>query len=237
MHRMRHLVTRAGLTIVFAIFYGVHTSADVIQTPGGRTYPEIVGGIDGTQSYVYNPGSQTGTFQVTTTPFLLKTGSSASDDVNVSPNGDGHRSQILNLKLDQTGRLVTSPDNSYALYGSVSIGGQVYTGLLLRATPTAFGTSGGTSSGFNLDLKVTGGALAAKFGPDLFMSVLSTAGTTFDGSFVKNFSVGIDVVKARALNPPPPPIPEPTTLMVLLACGAGLLVRRRLRIVSADLDA
>ena len=235
MHRMRQHVTKAGLTFFFALFFGSQTSADVIQSPGGMTYPEIVGGIDGTQNFVFDPGSQTGTFQVTTTPFLLKIGPSSSDDVNVTPDGDGIHSQVLNLKLDSNGHLVTDPGNSYALYGTVSVGGQTYSGLLLRATPTTFGTSGGATSGFNLDLKVTGGALATQIGPELFLSILPTAGATFDGNFAKNFSIAIDRVKAWSLNPPPP-IPEPTTLMVLLAGAAGLLIRRRVRISGADLD-
>ena len=41
--------------------------------------------------------------------------------------------------LDRNGHLVDDPENSYALYGTVVLGGQTFSGLLLEGKPTAFG--------------------------------------------------------------------------------------------------
>ena len=59
--------------------------------------------------------------------------------MNVSPDQEGTLSQTLQLRLNQNGQIVDNPDNRFQLYGSVVIGNQVYNGLLLEGTPTAFG--------------------------------------------------------------------------------------------------
>lgn len=225
MHRMRSLVAKVGLSLLLASTLGETTFAELIKAPGGPMYPDIAASISGSQQYTYDPATRTGVFQVTTTPYLLSTGPSAEKESIVQPNGDGVRTQSLNLTLDNSGQLINNPNNSYALYGTVSVGGQTFQGLLLQGKPTAFGSQGGGSSAFNLDLKVTGGALAATFGPDLYLELHPALDSTFDGSFTKNFSTTIrssNTLGYRA----PPSIPEPTTLVVLLACGTAVFLRR-----------
>src|SRR5712671_631066 len=139
MHRTRNLIARAGLTLVLSLIVGYPVSAELIHAPGGRAYPDLAGAITGSQSYTYHPATQTGTFQVTNTPFLLTTGPSATSEAVVQPNPDGIRNQVVNLTLDQNGHLVSDPNNSYSLYGTVVLGGKTFQGLLLQATPTAFG--------------------------------------------------------------------------------------------------
>src|SRR4051794_36602905 len=117
MHRTRYLFAKAGLTLVLSLIVGSPLSAELIHAPGGRAYPDLAGAITGSQSYTYHPASQTGTFQASNTPFLLTTGPSASNEVVVQPNPDGIRNQVVNLKLDQSGQLVSDPSNSYSLYG------------------------------------------------------------------------------------------------------------------------
>ena len=57
-------------------------------------------------------------------------------------------------------------DNRFQLYGTVVIGNQVYRGLLLEGTPTAFGAQAQNGSSltsadvFDLNMKITGGKLA-----------------------------------------------------------------------------
>src|SRR4051812_24132550 len=119
MHRMRNLAGKAGLTLVLSLIAGSPALAELIHAPGGRAYPDLAGAITGSQSYTYHPATQTGTFQINNTPFLLTTGPSASGESVVQPNPDGNRNQVVNLTLDQNGRLVSNPNNSYALYGTV----------------------------------------------------------------------------------------------------------------------
>jgi hypothetical protein len=238
MQRMRCLFARAGLLVVLTVVLGTEVSAELIQSPGGRAYPDLAGAITGTQQYTYHPSTQTGTLQVTNTPFLLTTGPSTANEVVVQPNADGMRSQVLNLKLDPNGRLVSDPGNSYSLYGTVVVDGKTFQGLLLQATPTAFGAQSGATASFNLDLKVTGGELARTFGPSVYMEFHSGGDSTFDGSFARSFTTKIDSSNTLGYKSPvPAPVPEPTTLVVLLAGGVWLAVfhrRRRLRRASND---
>jgi hypothetical protein len=239
MHRMRCFVARAGLPfLIFALLAaGAPASAELIQSPGGRAYPDLAGSITGSQAYTYNAVTQTGTFQATNTPFLLSTGPTASHEAIVEPNADGTRTQELNLKLDQNGRLVSDPKNSYSLYGTVVLGGKTFQGLLLQATPTSFGSQGGTGAAFNLDLKVTGGQLAQTFGPDLYMELRPSLGSGFDGSFDKSFQTTIDYSNTLGYRAPAATaVPEPTTLVVLLAGGAWIWLARRRRILPRDVN-
>lgn len=242
MQRMRCLFVRAALLFVLLVGVGAEVSAELIQSPGGRAYPDLAGAITGTQQYTYHPSTQTGTLQVTNTPFLLTTGPSTANEVVVQPNADGMRSQVLNLKLDPNGRLVSDPSNSYSLYGTVVVDGKTFQGLLLQATPTAFGAQSGAGApaSFNLDLKVTGGELARTFGPSVYMEFHSGGDSTFDGSFSRSFTTKIDSSNTLGYKSPVPTVvPEPTTLVVLLAGGVWLVMlrrRRRLTLASPDPD-
>ncbi len=227
MHRTRRYLVGIGWTVMAACLWGVPASAELIQPPGGRAYPDLAASITGEQSYVYDPTTQTGNFRVTNTPYLLSTGPSVSDEAIVQPDTNGSRTQNLNLRVDQNGRLINDASNAYTLYGTVRIAGQEYRGLLLSGIPTAFGSQGGPSAAFNLDLKVTGGALAGTFGPDLYMELHPTLDGSFDGGFSKSFSTTIDSSNTLGYNAPvAAAVPEPTTLVVLLACGASLFLRR-----------
>lgn len=235
MHRMRCFIAKAGLLLLAAVIVAAPVSAELIQAPGGRAYPDIAGAITGTQSYTFDPATQTGTFQATNTPFLLTTGPAEANESIVQPGSDGTRSQVLNVTLDQSGRLVSDPHNSYSLYGTVVVGGKTYNGLLLQATPTAFGAQAGASASFNLDLKVTGGVLAPTFGPTAYMEVHSAVGSSFDGSFAKSFSTQIDSSNTLGYQSPIPAIvPEPQTIVVLLVGGAWLIAHHRRRRFGAS---
>lgn len=239
MHRMRCLFAKAGLSLLVALAAGAPVSAELIQAPGGRAYPDLAGAITGTQQYTFDAAKGTGTFQASNTPFLLTTGPSAANESIVQPDADGTRSQVLNLTLDQNGHLVSDPSNSYSLYGTVVVGGKTFQGLLLQATPTAFGAQAGTPAAFNLDLKVTGGELAQTFGPSVYMEVHSALDSKFDGSFAKSFRTRIDSSNTLGYQAPAPaPVPEPRTLVVLLAGGVWFFFhRRRRRVPASDVDA
>jgi hypothetical protein len=236
MHRMRCAFAKAALSLFLALVGVASASAELIQAPGGRAYPDLAGAITGTQKYVFDPSTRTGTFQASNTPFLLTTGPATSNESIVQPDADGIRSQVINLRLDQNGQLVSDPNNSYSLYGTVVVGGKTFQGLLLQAKPTAFGAQAGTPASFNLDLKVTGGELAQTFGPSVYMEVRSGVDSTFDGSFAKSFSTTIDSSNTLGYqSPPAAPVPEPQTLVVLLAGGVWLFFqRRRRRVARAD---
>ena len=210
MHRMRNTIAPAGLALLLAALLHSPAAADLIHAPvGGQSYPEIEGAMNGAQSYTYNGTTHTGQFQYTDTPFLLMLGPKAADEYNVQSNTDGTRSQSFNLTLDQSGQLVTSSSNSYSLYGSVVIGGQTYNGLLLQATPTAFGSQAGSAPAFDLNLTVTGGALAQAFGPDLYLQLHPSLNSTFDGSFNKDFTTNTVAARWALIPRIPNPVPEP----------------------------
>lgn len=231
MHRMRHAIATAGLTLVLVALLHAPAGADLIHAPSGaQAYPEIDGAMNSAQTYTFNSTAQTGQFQYSDTPFLLMLGPKSSDGFTINSNSDGTQSQSLSLTLNQNGQLISSPSNAYALYGSVVIGGQTFNGLLLQAVPTAFGSQAGGSPAFDMNLTITGGLLAPAFGPDLYLQLHPAVNSTFDGSFNKSFTStpnGSSAVGPRS--PKANPAPEPTTLVVLLACGAGLFARRRFR--------
>ena len=175
---------------------GAHPSGagELIRPSADRVYPDIAADINGVQDYDYDPTTRTGLFQVTNTPFLLAMGSSIDDEYNVQPNSEGVRRQTVQLKLDQHGRLIDDPENSYRLYGTVVVGGETFDGLLLEGTPRSFGAKAARAAGidevsvYDLDMKITGGVLAERFGPDAYMRISPEVANTFDGSFSKSFA-------------------------------------------------
>jgi hypothetical protein len=219
-----------------------------------RAYPDIAADINGVQTYTYNPVTQTGMFQVTNTPYLLALDPSKAGELEIAPNGDGTRRQVVSLMLDRNGRLVDNPENSYALYGTVVLGGQTFSGLLLEGKPTAFGAKvvasaaqadaaqdqdavaeaevGPAKDVFDLNMKITGGALAGRFGSDLYMRVVAAA-DTFDGQFTRDFWSRAARSNTRTYRVSKN-VPEPSTLLIVLACVAGLgLWQRRRRSPTA----
>jgi hypothetical protein len=242
MHRMRNFIAKAGLTLFFTAFLSSPAAAELIRQPAGQVYPDIAGAITGTQHFTYDPATRTGQFQASNTPYLLMLGSRVADECNILPNPDGVRSQVLNLTLDRHGRLLNSPSNTFALYGTVVVGGQTFQGLLLQGTPTAFGAQGRGAPGgpaFDLNLTITGGALARVFGMDVYMKLRPATESAFDGGFEKSFSTTIESSNTIGYHAPTyAPVPESTTLVVLLACGSWLAFHRRFhRIPSRALEA
>ncbi len=172
-----------------------------------------------------------------------------AEEAQIEPNDDGTRARSSKQMLDRNGHLVDDPENSYTLYGTVVLGGQTFSGLLLEGKPTAFGAhavgsapvaapasagdaavadSGGGDPGkdvFDLNMKITGGALAGRFGPALYMRIIPRA-DDFDGQFNRDFSGRAAKSNTRAYQASKN-VAEPSTLLILLACGAGLAVWRR----------
>ena len=248
MHRMHRLGLKAALTAL--IYAGIATSAPaaLLRPNDAREYPDITAFANGYQAYKYDPASKTGTFQLSNVPFLLTNGQDAGGsfiESNVTPTTDtaALRTQSLTAVLDSGGNLVASPLNSYQMYGTVTVGDKTYTGLLLSGTPTAFGSQAlkplvGNEDLFDLSLKITGGSLASLYGPDAYIRVTSEANSNFDGVFTTDFSSEKVLTNTHTISSlVPSPVPEPTALVVLLACGAGLLYRGRRRIAKADLGA
>jgi hypothetical protein len=247
MHRMRCNVAMVGLTLSLTASLGAVgiARADLIRPNASQAFPDLSGDIVGTQNYVYNPSTQTGTFQVNNTPTLLALGAKASSEYFVTDSPETVRSQSLQLKLDPNGRLLNDSGNSYTLYGTVSFGGKTYSGLLLQGTPTAFGSARQNpqtpaNSVFDVNLTVNGGLLKNLYGPDAYLRIITGANTTFENSFATSFQGLNTITNVRAYNSPnpPTPVPEPSTLVVVLACGgAGILYRRKRRIPPRELSA
>jgi len=232
--RIRVYLLVPTLTFALVSALGGRASADLIRPTADRAYPDVAADINGVVNYTYDPSKQVGSFQLTNTPYLLAGGPTASDEFAVTPSADGTRRQIVSLKLDQNGQLVSDPTNSYQLFGTVTAGGQTYTGLLLQGVPTAFGSQYRSPTGsqgsaiFDMNINVTGGALASAFGPDAYMSVQPELQITFDGNFNKNFSAAKATSNTRAYHSPLPfPSPEPAAMAIFLAGGVGLIYYRR----------
>jgi hypothetical protein len=231
--RPRPGVVAWGVAWTVLAAWGSSARADLIRTDAPRAYPDIAADINGVVNYTYNPATRTGVFNITNTPYLLAGGPQTSEEFAVSPTADGVRRQVLNVTLNQNGRLVANPGNRYELYGTVTTGNQTYSGLLLKGTPIAFGsqfTPAGPGqpavSLFDLNINITGGELASAFGPDVYIQYMPELNNTFQGRFDTGFTAAKATSNTRAYHAPLPfPAPEPTTLALLLAGGAGLAYR------------
>jgi hypothetical protein len=237
MHRLCRLAAVSGLVLASLAATGQKASAALIRNPADRAFPDISANINGVVNYVYDPTTQTGNFHVTNTPYLIAGGPTADQEFAVNPNAsDGVRQQILNVTLDSQGNLVQGGINTYSLYGTINAGGQTFSGLLLQGTPTKFGSLdlGSAAQGmsvFDLEMNITGGALAKYFGPDAYMRIVPELNSTFQGRFDQNFSAIKATSNTRAYHSPQPfPIPEPTTLLIVLLGGAGVVYRHRSRL-------
>lgn len=252
MHRMRHHLLLSGLSLAVVIALGGRASADLIEPNPTQTYPDLFGGnIGGKITYTYDPSTQTGNFQSVNLPFYIATGqdpsSGSPEELAVVPTADGVRRQTINLTVDSKGQLVNSASNSYELYGTVVLPAvndpktgdtltpsTTVTGLLLKGTPTAFGSQAIPNTGlstFDLKMNITGGSLADYFGKDAYVELTPKIGSTFTGSFTQNFegSKVTSNTRGNFITPPPLNVPEPTPLLLVLAGGAGLVIRHRRR--------
>jgi hypothetical protein len=235
MFRIRRLVALAGLALVgSAAWGGGSASAALIKPNAGRAYPDIAADINGKVNYAYDSSTETGVFHVTNTPYLIAGGASSSAEYAVTTDGDGVRQQVINIALDKGGNLVASDANSYSLYGTIQADGQTFSGLLLQGKPTAFGFQDLDGVGiqgsdvFDLNLDITGGALASYFGSEAYIRVTPELQSTFRGRFDEDFSAVKATSNTRSYVAPQPfPIPEPSTWLVFGAVGLGLYRYRR----------
>ncbi len=243
MHRMQRLFVVVGLALASTSLAAPRASAALLRPEAGRAYPDIAADINGTVNYTYNADTDRGVFHVKNTPYLIAGGSTSDAEFSIVPNSStGIRSQEIRIALDQNGQIVADPGNSYELYGTITADGQTFSGLLLKGIPTAFGSQDLDSVGikgsdvFDVNLDITGGALAEFFGEDAYMRITPELLSTFRGKFDENFSAVKATSNTRSYDSPKPfPIPEPTTLLVLAAGTGGLLFRRRLRRGMASL--
>ena len=235
MHRMRHSLTFSLIALL--IFTAGSVRADLIQPNATRAYPDIAADVNGVVNYTYsNTG---GLFTMKNTPFLLATGPNAGDEATILPTSDGVRSQSLSVALDSKGNFVSNAQNNYQLYGTTTVGGQTFSGLLLQGTPTAFGSSdNGQFDAFDLGIKITGGSLASAFGSNAYILIRPELQSSFTGAFDTNFSAQKATSNTRGNYNPVPPVPEPATWMILIGGGAGLAMfnRRRMRQAAARID-
>lgn len=234
MHRMRSNIPGFGVLPVIILLMGTYWPAhgDLIRPQTRRSYPDIAGDIVGSQTYRYDPATKTGTFEVKNSPQFIAL-EPAGHMVSVTPNTDGTLSQTLQLTLDQNGKLVPGTSNRFELYGTVVINNQVYQGLLLKGTPTAFGAEARNESSlkpgdvFDLSMRITGGHLASRFGSEAYFRVIPQSHSTFQGSFETDFSGDKPLTNLRALKQPAPSVlPEPSALVLLLTAVAGVAARR-----------
>jgi hypothetical protein len=237
MHRMRRFTTLFGLVTTSLLWQIAPAGASLLNPNAGRAYPDIAADINGVVTYSYDSSSQTGLFHVSNTPYLIATGPTSSEEFDINPNSNtGVRSQQISITLDKSGNLMPSTQNMYALYGTVNVNGQTFSGTLLQGTPTAFGSQTLTASGitassvFDVNLAITGGVLAPYFGSTAYMRISPELASTFTGAFDTNFSALKATSNTRSYNSPLPfAVPEPSTWIVVTMGLGGLALRGRSR--------
>jgi hypothetical protein len=207
----------------------------LIRSSPSRSFPDIAGDIVGSQTYTYDPVSQTGIFHLVNAPHLISLGPTVKEMVQMLPNHDGTLTQSLKMTLDRNGRLVKNPDNTFEIHGTVVIGERTYQGLLLKGTPTAFGAvtlddsapRSNRSEVFDLNMKITDGELKDAFGGEAYLRIRPQAGSTFDGRFTTDFSSNKPLTNLQALRTGlPAAVPEPSALVTFLTLSASALVYR-----------
>ncbi len=234
MHRMRRPIALLSFALLWSGLTAHAARADLLPSPGGQSYPDIAGGVGGTQSYVFDPVTQMGTFQVTSSPFVFMTGPNANQEFLISPTSGGDRSQTLSLSLDSAGHLVSGGSNTFSIYGSTNVNGTSFSGLLLQATATSFGAQGGTDASFNVGMTVTGGALQSQFGPVAFLEMHTLPTASFNGTFNQSFSSSLicsNIVGYDSISPTP--APEASPIVLLLTAGGFWFASRARRKIAA----
>ena len=229
----------AGLLASALLQVAVGARGDLIRPTPARGYPEIAGDVSGSQTYSFDPVTKTGTFHVVSSPHALGLGPASENMVPILPNADGTLEQSLRVVLDEKGRLVDLPSNTFQLRGTVVIGGKTFSGLLLEARPVSFGARNrsGTSGSpgmdaFDLDMKITSGELNKVFGPDVYLRIVPQADSTFRGEFTSDFSGERPLTDLRPNARAPRPhyaVPEPSTILIFLAGSLILMLGRLYR--------
>ncbi len=238
MQRSCGVFARAGLwPLCLLAGFLPSARADLIRAVPGRTFPDIAGDIGGSQTYVYDPATQTGTFALVNAPHLISLGPSVKDLIPLQPDRQGTLSQALKLKLDRSGHLIDSPLNRFEIRGTVVINDKTYEGVLLEGRPTAFGIAEHGRPApknlevFGLNMQIEGGQLAGAFGSEAYLRIIPQANNTFRGEFTCDFSGEKPLTNLIALDQQIPPARElgSLSLAVLLAGAAGLVLWRMLR--------
>lgn len=208
MQRMCGVCARVSLFSSLFLLAGLSlpARADLIRAAPGRSFPDIAGDIGGSQTYVYDPETQTGTFALTNAPHLISLGPSGKDLIPMQPDRDGTLHQTLQLKLDRSGRLIDSPQNRFEIRGTVIINDRRYEGLLLTGKPTAFGIGGHDHPAlknpevFGLNMQIEGGQLAGTFGAEAYLRIIPQANSTFQGEFTSDFSAEMPLTNLVAVD-------------------------------------
>lgn len=242
MHRGFIALNRSLLPIALLIawdFGAGSACADLIRPVPARGYPEIAGDVSGSQTYSFDPVTKTGTFEVVNFPHVLELGPKHHDAIPIRPNPDGTLQQSLRIALDEKGRLLDRPGNTFRLHGTVVINGKTLDGLLLEGRPTSFGARVQTSTAhqtrmeaFDLNMKITGGELRDTFGAEAYLRIVPQADSTFRGEFTSDFSSDKPLTDLRANGQKPRlpvAVPEPATLLVFVFGLLAVAVGRHLR--------
>ena len=233
MHRMSRFFAAIGFVLLVFGPAAHACRADLLPSPGGQSYPDIAGGVSGTQQYVFDPVKQMGAFSVTSSPFVFMTGPNANQEFLISPTTSGDRTQSLNLTLDSAGHLLSNGSNTFSIYGSVNLNGTSFSGLLLQAKATSFGAQGGTDASFNVAMSVTGGALESQFGPVAFLELHTLPTASFNGTFNHSFSSSLicsNIVGYDSISPTP--APEATPILLLITAGGFWAANRARRKIA-----
>lgn len=220
------VIARTGLLSILFLLSGsvLPVRADLIRAAPGRSFPDIAGDIGGSQTYVYDPATQTGTFALNNAPHLISLGPSGNDMIPMQPDQHGTLYQTLELKLDRSGHLIDSPDNRFEIRGTVVINDRLYEGVLLKGRPTAFGLAGQgrpelkNPEVFGLNMQIEGGHLAGTFGAEAYLRIIPQANSTFQGEFTRDFSGDKPLTNLIAVDRQlPVRLIGPIALIVLLA--------------------
>lgn len=226
MPMMRQLV---HATLLLILVGPLTASASLILPDPGGSYPDLSAGLHGSVHYNYDPATTTGLLNIESAPYMFSLGDDKSMKFPVSEDSQGVASESLQLALDSHGNILVSPTGgtfrgSYNVYGSVTIHGQTYDGLLISGTPVAFGSQdlgpigiNGTDI-FDFEIKLTGGLLASFFSASDYLRVQPLVDSTFDGRFDHSFTGGVShgyLNNSYA-------VPEPTSWMILAAGTTAL---------------
>jgi hypothetical protein len=244
MQSMCGVCARIGLLFPLYLLAGFLPSAngDLIRAAPGRTFPDIAGDVGGSQTYVYDPATQTGTFALVNAPHLISLGPSVKDLIPLQPDRQGTLYQALRLKLDRSGRLIDSPLNKFEIRGTVIINDQIYEGVLLAGKPTAFGIAEPDRpvrkdlEVFGLNVQIKSGALADAFGSEAYLRIIPQANSTFRGEFTRDFSGERPLTNLIALDQRLAPVPALGTagLLAIVAGAIGLVLWRIIRWVARN---
>lgn len=220
--------------LIFLIGPLTASAALILPDPAGQ-FPDLSAGVHGTINYAYDPATTTGVLDIENAPYMFSLGDAQSLKYPVSADSSGALSESLKLVLDSNGKILASPtggtfQGSYNVYGSVTIDGKTYDGLLVSGTPVDFGSQDLGTVGingtdiFDFKVKLTGGLLAKYFSASDYLRVQPLVESTFAGRFDQSFAGG---VSHSYLNNSYA-VPEPAA-WVVLAVGSTALAWNRFR--------